>query len=146
MEKETTYYVTWQDSTTAQVVKVTTASELGAVALAAPRCKCYSRTSVRVFSEDQLREMLGKRKSCRCYSGSEDLVYIEEFGSNIKLGSTQLFKCEEEYEGLSKLLLTLLVYSYDHESNMIIGASRNFPYLTIAAAAYDVEYAEPYIE
>lgn len=142
---EKTYYVTWQDSSTAQVVKVQTASsELAAVAIAAPRCKCYNRESVKVFTEEDLKQILGKRNSCRCYSGEDVLVYAEEGRDNVKLGSTQFYK--SDVEGVSKLLLTLLVYAYDHQPLMILGSTRDFPYLTIKAAAYDVEYAEPYIE
>lgn len=142
---EKTYYVTFEDTNTAQVIKVTTSSELAAVAIAAPRCKCYNKSSVKVFTEEEIKQILGKRNSCRCYSGEDVLVYSEEYTNKIKLGSTQFFKTEKEME-VSKLLITLLVYVYDHESNMIVGSTRDFPYITIKAAAYDVEYAEPYIE
>ena len=143
MEKNN-FYVTWNDSTTAQVVTVAACNELAAVALAAPKCKCYSKETVRVFTEEDLKQILGKKRSCRCYSGEELIVFIEEFGDKVKIANTQFYK--ESVEGVSKLLLTLLVQSYEHECNNVIGSTRGFPCITIGAAPYDVEYAEPYIE
>ncbi len=140
-----TFYVTWENNNnTAQVVRVNAHTELGAVAIAAPRCKCYDRESVRVFSEEDLKQILDHKKSCRCYSGDDVLVYAEEYKDKVDIGSTQYFK--KEVEGVSKLLLTLLVYAYDHDSNMIIGSTRDFPYISIGAAPYEVDYAEPYIK
>ena len=151
MEDKKTYYVTWEDrdGTTAQVVTVTAScNELGAVALAAPRCKCYDKTSVRVFTEEQLKQFVGKRKSCRCYSGDVLLVFVEEYTNKIEVGNTQFYDARDNKidVSISKLLLTLLVYTYEHQSNMIVGSTRGFPNLRIGAAPYEVDYAEPYIE
>lgn len=145
MEKNVNvYYVVWEDRGTAQVVRVSALTELGAVALASPRCKCHDRSWVRVFTEEQLKQAFGKRKSCRCYGGDELIVYVEEINGEIKISNTQY--SEDNIDGVSKLLSTLLLKSYENQSKIILGSTKGFPSICIKAYAYDVEYAEPYIE
>ena len=146
MEKNLTnvYYVVWEDKSNAQVVRVSALTEFGAVALAASKCKCYDKSWVRVFTEDKLKQTFGKRQSCRCYSGDVIVNFVEEFNDKVNIGNTQY--SDECMEGVSKLLTTLLLRSYEHQSKCVVGSIKGFPNMVIKAAPYDVEYAEPYIE